>query len=118
MAGHARYTAVLDACVLYPVALSDALMSLASKGLFAGKWTTRIEDEWIRNQEVQRPDLIGRLTTRRDAMREAVLDWEVQEASWQALAPSLVLPRPTYRGLVLQELSDASRQTNQVATDF
>lgn len=39
MAGHARYTALLDACVLY------ALMSLASKGLFAGKWTTRIEDE-------------------------------------------------------------------------
>ena len=94
MAGHARYTAVLDACVLYPMALSDALMSLASKGLFAGKWTTRIEDEWIRNLEEQRPDLIGLLTTRRDAMRDAVLDWEVQEASWQALAPSLVLPDP------------------------
>jgi len=94
MAGHARYTAVLDACVLYPMALSDALMSLASKGLFAGKWTTRIENEWIRNLEEQRPDLIGLLTTRRDAMREAVLDWEVQEASWQALAPSLVLPDP------------------------
>jgi len=101
MAGHARYTAVLDACVLYPVALSDALMSLASKGLFAGKWTTRIEDEWIRNLEEQRPDLIGRLTTRRDAMREAVLDWEVQEA-----------PCPTYRGLVLQELHTDSASCN------
>jgi len=32
MAGHARYTAVLDACVLYSQALSDALMSLASNG--------------------------------------------------------------------------------------
>lgn len=37
MAGHARYTALLDACVLYPVALSDALMSLAVTGLFAAK---------------------------------------------------------------------------------
>jgi len=35
MAGHARYTAILDACVLYPLALSDALMSLAARGLFA-----------------------------------------------------------------------------------
>lgn len=78
----------------YPLALSDELMSLASKGLFEGKWTTRIEDEWIRNLEEQRPVLIGRLTTRRDAMREAVLDWEVQETAWQALAPSLVLPDP------------------------
>lgn len=94
MAGHARYTAVLDACVLYPLALSDALMSLASRNLFAGKWTTRIEGEWIRNLEKQRPDLIGKLTIRRDAMREAVPDWEVPEEAWQVLAPSLTLPDP------------------------
>ena len=35
MAGHARYTAVLDACVLYSIAVTDALMSLATAGLFA-----------------------------------------------------------------------------------
>ena len=49
MAGHARYTAVLDACVLYPVAVADALMSLAAVGVFAAKWTTLIESEWIRS---------------------------------------------------------------------
>lgn len=49
MAGHARYTALLDACVLYPLAMTDALMSLATAGFFAAKWTTRIEDEWIRS---------------------------------------------------------------------
>jgi hypothetical protein len=43
MAGHARYTALLDACVLYPLAMTDALMSLATAGFFAAKWTTRIE---------------------------------------------------------------------------
>jgi predicted nucleic acid-binding protein len=94
MAGHARYTAILDACVLYPLALSDALMSLATRGLFAGKWTTRIEDEWIRNLERQRPDLVGRLNTRRDGMRDAIPDWEVSEKAWQPLAPSLSLPDP------------------------
>lgn len=45
MAGNARYTALLDACVLYPIAVADALMSLATEGLFAAKWTTRIEVE-------------------------------------------------------------------------
>ena len=61
MAGHARYTALLDACVLYPMAMADALMSLATAGLFAAKWTTRIEAEWIRSLEENRPDLQGRL---------------------------------------------------------
>lgn len=42
MAAHARYTAVLDACVLYSIAMTDALLSLATAGLCAAKWTTRM----------------------------------------------------------------------------
>jgi len=45
MAGQARYTAVLDACVFYPIAVADALMSIAAEGLFAAKWTERIKAE-------------------------------------------------------------------------
>jgi hypothetical protein len=56
MAGNARYTALLDACVLYPIAMTDSLMSLATAGLFAAKWTTRIEQEWIGALEERRPD--------------------------------------------------------------
>lgn len=74
MAGHARYTALLDACVLYPLAMADALMSLATAGFFAAKWTTEIEGEWIRSLEQNRPDLVGKLSVRRDSMREAVPD--------------------------------------------
>jgi hypothetical protein len=33
MAGHYRYTAVLDACVLYPAPLRDLLVSLAVDGI-------------------------------------------------------------------------------------
>lgn len=92
MAGHARYTALLDACVLYPVAVADVLLSLSTSGLFAAKWTRRVESEWIAALEKNRPDLIGRLNHRRDDMRAAVPDWEVPEQGWQALAESLKLP--------------------------
>ena len=94
MAGHARYTALLDACVLYPMAMADALMSLATAGLFAAKWTTRIEAEWIRSLEDNRPDLQGRLDYRREQMREAVPDWEVGEQAWTICARGLELPDP------------------------
>lgn len=78
MAGHARYTALLDACVLYPLAMTDGLMSLTTAGFFAAKWTTRIEQEWIRAIERQRPDLVGKLDIRRDSMRDAVPDGGVR----------------------------------------
>jgi predicted nucleic acid-binding protein len=94
MAGHARYTALLDACVLYPLAMTDALLSLATAGFFAAKWSTRIEDEWIRSLERQRPDLAGKLGVRRDSMREAVPDWEVPELAWVALVQGIQLPDP------------------------
>ena len=71
VAGHARYTAVLDACVLYPVAVADSLMSVAATGLFAAKWTKKIEEEWIRSLERERPDLQGKLSYRSDQMRVA-----------------------------------------------
>lgn len=75
MAGHARYTPVLNAGVLDPVSVADALMSFAEVDLYAAKWTTLIEDEWIRNLEADRPELAGRLTRRRDFMRMVVPDW-------------------------------------------
>jgi predicted nucleic acid-binding protein len=94
MAGHARFTAVLDACVLFPIATADALISLAVAGLFAAKWTVAIEDEWLAVAERRHPGLAGRFGTRRDAMRDAVVDWEVTAAGWQSLTPCLSLPDP------------------------
>lgn len=94
MAGHARFTAILDACVLYPVCVADALVSMAVAGLFAAKWTGRIEDEWIRNLEADRPDLAGKLEKRRELMRLAIPDWEVPEAALITVASGLSLPDP------------------------
>ena len=60
----------------------------------AAKWTTKIEEEWIGSLENDRPDLKGRLGSRRDDMREAVPDWEISEAAWISIAGSLKLPDP------------------------
>jgi len=89
MAGNARYTAVLDACVLYSSAIVDSLMSIAVTGIYAAKWTEKIEEEWINSLEKNRPDLVGKLTTRRDAMREAVPDWEIQKDAWNSIINSI-----------------------------
>jgi hypothetical protein len=74
--------------------MTDALMSLATAGLFAAKWTTKIENEWIRSLEQQRPDLAGKLWTRRDGMRDAIPDWEVPESAWSSITGGIVLPNP------------------------
>lgn len=71
MVGPARYTALLDACVLFLVAVCDSLLSVATAGLYAPKWTQRIEAEWTRSLEQKSGRPPGSYTVRRDAMREA-----------------------------------------------
>ena len=94
MAGHARFTALLDACVVHPVAVVDSLMSVYMCGLFAPKWTTRIEQEWIGSLARERGLAPEILHGRRDKMRKAVPDWEVPEAAWTKVVHGLTLPDP------------------------
>ena len=49
MAGSSRYTAILDANVLYPNLLGDLLLSLAAAGLYHARWSAQINEEWTRN---------------------------------------------------------------------
>ncbi len=92
MAGHVRYTALLDACVLYPTTVADTLMSLSVAGLFAAKWTLAIEAEWVNGVERNRPDLVGKLANRVERMRRAVPDWEVTAPQYEVIVPCLQLP--------------------------
>lgn len=43
------FTAVYDACVLYPAPLRDLLIWLGMSGCFRARWTTQIHEEWKRN---------------------------------------------------------------------
>ena len=42
-----RYTALLDANVLYPAPMRDLLLQIAVTDLFNAKWTEDIHREWI-----------------------------------------------------------------------
>ena len=53
----ARFTVVLDACVLYPAPVRDLLLQLATTGLFKAHWSEQIHDEWMRNLLRNQPAL-------------------------------------------------------------
>lgn len=85
-----QFTALFDACVLYPAPLRDLLMELALTDLFWAKWTNEIHDEWIRNLLKNRPDLtLERLQITRDKMNLHIQDSLVE--NYQSLIPSLAL---------------------------
>jgi predicted nucleic acid-binding protein len=91
MAGYYRYTAVLDACVLYPAPLRDLLLSLAAEGIYAARWTDKIQDEWIRNLSANRKDIPPEALSRTVvAMSNAIEDCLIE--NYEYLINSLVLP--------------------------
>jgi predicted nucleic acid-binding protein len=91
MAGPSRFTVVLDACVLYPAVVRDALMSLHSARFFAAKWTRTIEQEWTTNLLKNRADLTqDQLAATCRLMRQAAPDWEV--INYEPLIKALELP--------------------------
>jgi hypothetical protein len=90
------FTALLDACVLYPAPLRDFLLHLACTGLFRARWTDEIHDEWVRNLLANRPDLTAKQLHRtRDLMNKAVPDATV--TGHMQLVESLRLPDPDDR---------------------
>ena len=88
--------ALYDACVLYPAALRDTLMSLAVTGLFRARWTEAIHDEWTRNLREDRPDLPpAQLERTRRLMNKAVPDAVV--TGYEGRIETLTLPDPDDR---------------------
>ncbi len=76
----ANYTALYDACVLYPAPLRDLLMHLALTDLFRAKWSNAIHEEWMRNVLKNRTDLTAvQLERTRDLMNAHVRDCLVED---------------------------------------
>lgn len=90
------FTALYDACVLYPAPLRDLLLQLALTDRFRAKWTNAIHDEWIRNVLEQRPDLTAaQLQRTRELMDLHVRDCLVD--GYEPLIAGLNLPDPNDR---------------------
>ncbi|MDH4120540.1 MAG: PIN domain-containing protein [Deltaproteobacteria bacterium] len=87
----ANFTAVYDACVLYPVTVRDLLMQLARTRLFRARWTTQIHEEWMRAVTQQNPKIkreqLDRVRELMDKDSEACL-----VEGHEILIPSLSLP--------------------------
>jgi len=95
MAGSARYTAILDANVLYPNLLRDLLLSMASAGLYHARWTSQINDEWTRNLVANKPEVAPKIALLLELVNQAVPDCLVE--NYASLIDSLVLPDPDDR---------------------
>jgi len=87
----ATFTALFDACVLYPAPLRDLLMHLALTDLFRARWTDEIHEEWIRSVLKDRPDLMReQLERTRTLMNSHVRDCLV--TGYEPLIEGLTLP--------------------------
>ena len=89
------FTALYDACVLYPAPLRDLLMRLALTDLFRARWSAAIHEEWISAVLRDRPDLKLQLDRTRRLMDAHVLDAVV--TGYELLIGSLELPDPDDR---------------------
>lgn len=81
----ARFGAVLDACVLVPVVLTDTMLSIADLGLFQPMWSDLILDETLRALKAIHPDknplaFEARVASMRMAFPEAnISGWQMLE---------------------------------------
>ncbi len=92
----ANFSALYDACVLYPAPLRDLLMYLALTDLFRAKWTGMIHEEWMRNVLANRQDLDRPTLERtRELMDQNIRDCLVH--GFEPIIESLNLPDPDDR---------------------
>ncbi|RON96703.1 PIN domain-containing protein [Pseudomonas moraviensis] len=88
---HSSFTAVYDACVLYPAPLRDFLMWLALSGLYRARWTQEIHHEWKRNLLKNRSDLtLEQLDRTSQLMDLAIPDACIDD--YEDLVSGLTLP--------------------------
>ncbi|MCX6177350.1 MAG: PIN domain-containing protein [Bacteroidetes bacterium] len=86
-----RYTAFLDACVLYPAVVRDVLLSFAAESMYKVAWSAEVHDEWTRNLLLNRPDLTAEQLNRTvNAMNSAFPDAQIE--NYHMLLSSLILP--------------------------
>ena len=93
-----RFVVVLDANVLYPFRLRDILLTLCEAGLFRGRWTEAIVQEWSQNLLVSKPSHKEKIHRTVEAMRRAFPEAWVD--GYEDLIPTIHLPDENDRHVV------------------
>ena len=100
-----RFSALLDANVLYPASIRDILLHFASEDLYKPKWTDKIHEEWIRNLLFNRQDLTKEsLLSAQAAMDTAFPDANILQ--YESLITSLSLPDEDDRHILAAAIKD------------
>src|SRR5215471_17815630 len=91
-----RYTVVLDACVLVPIALADTLLRIAEKGLYRPLWSDRILAETREAIEEIHPgiDVHKRFADMNETFEDALV------TGWEGLEAGISLPDEDDRHVV------------------
>jgi len=85
------FTAVYDACVLYPAPLRDFLMWLGLSGRFRARWSAQIHDEWKRNLLINRQDLSVEQIDRTSALMDHAIPDALGTSRWSPVSPFPIL---------------------------
>ena len=90
------FTAIFDACVLYPAPLRDLLMYLTGSDLFQARWTDEIHDEWMRSLLKNSSDMNQENLERTRRLMDAYVD-DCLVTGYESLIDALQLPDPDDR---------------------
>ncbi len=84
----ATFKALLDANVLYPQYLNDALLRLAYAGVYQVQWSEKILEEMARNVKSKRPEALPTSIDRRVKMMKEAFP-EAMITGYEALIPQM-----------------------------
>lgn len=90
-----RFTAILDANVLYPFMVRDVLLTYARVGMYRARWTEEITTEWSDAVLKKKPHLSENIERTKKIMREQFPESIVD--GYQSIVPSITLPDPNDR---------------------
>ncbi|MFD0986186.1 PIN domain-containing protein [Methyloligella solikamskensis] len=103
-----RFVVVLDANVLYPFRVRDALLRFAEAGLYRARWSPSILKEWVDNLLAEKPHLAVSIESQFRAMEAAFP--EALVTGFSDLIESLELPDPNDRHVLAAAIRCGAQQ--------
>lgn len=90
------FTALLDACVLYPAPVRDLLIETANSHVYRARWSNHIHEEWIAAVLKTNPKATPEALARTRALMDAAVP-DALITGYEPLITSLTLPDPNDR---------------------